>query len=172
MNYKALNLSESSSIYETPKEVAELMVQRANIKPHDKVLEPSAGKGALLKELFKKELKLLTICEMNRENQSVLFHDLGVDVFRSDFLKLETRYLFDKILMNPPFKRDGEHILKAINHLNSNGRLVALIHLKTLSKCWRFFCSKYKNLKVQTEILSPSYFNNEFSAALLIIDKQ
>lgn len=127
--------------YETPQEVAEYLVELADIQPSDNVLEPSAWKGAIIKEIRKKQYAFMEAVELNPENYNYLYQELFMypnllaekSRFAKDkltewnFLNYD-RMTFDKIIANPPFSKsqDVKHILKMYETLSEWWRLVSV----------------------------------------------
>jgi len=112
--------------FETPKEVVSKMIKLAGFKNGMRVLEPSAGHGAILKEL-PTDIEL-HIIEIDKEKCDVL-ESKGYKPTCIDFLEYKTGIgAFERIIMNPPFTRgqDAEHILYAYKCLSENGTLVSV----------------------------------------------
>ncbi len=119
-------------VFETPPEIATAVVQAAGIRPGYRVLEPSAGRGALLRALAMhiptKKIKLTAI-ELLDDNYQILVADgWGNHVVKMDFL-LYTGGPFDVVIMNPPFGKQADihHVLHAYELLAPGGRLVAIM---------------------------------------------
>jgi protein-L-isoaspartate O-methyltransferase len=115
-------------LFPTPAHIAAQMVELAEIEPGHRVLEPSAGTGALIAAIRQTEGVYLAAVEINGELASKLDADMPL---RSDFLSVELADFhspFDRVVMNPPFKdgADIQHILHAAKMLKPGGRLVAL----------------------------------------------
>jgi predicted RNA methylase len=120
--------------FETPQDIAIQMVKRMNIEDSDVLLEPSAGKGAILKNF--PSLNRSYAVELNPENASFLNENFpNVHVFARDFLD-PSLYSdssfpvgFDKIIMNPPFSKhqDIKHIFQAWDILNKDGMLISVV---------------------------------------------
>jgi len=111
--------------FPTPKPVIDKLMDEADIKSTDTVLEPSAGTGHIA-DAIKETGAKLTVGEYNR----TLFEFLekkGYDVKSRDFLEHNDKY--DKIIMNPPFEQmqDIDHVKHAYNLLNDGGRLVSVM---------------------------------------------
>lgn len=107
------------NFYPTPNEVISKMVEGINFE-FARVLEPSAGKGNILDYILENKYKytrrdikdqLFTI-EKNKELQFIL-KEKGYKVIADDFLEYNSDYLFDVIVMNPPFNNGAKHLLKA-----------------------------------------------------------
>lgn len=112
--------------FPTPKNIVKRMIELAEIKSGDFLLEPSAGQGSILDE-FPKGNRYVAI-ELMENNVKVLC-DKGYTVSDTDFLQVKDSYYFDKIVMNPPFtkQQDVKHILHAWNFVASGGRLVSIV---------------------------------------------
>lgn len=117
--------------FPTPKELAEQVVSIADIKPGMRVLEPSAGIGAIA-DIAKGHLKNsgeLICVEIIPDNATTL---RGRDhiTYEEDFLSLDRQSLgeFDRIVMNPPFSNQADihHIRHAFSLLKPGGKLVSI----------------------------------------------
>lgn len=126
----------------TPEAVAKKIVAMAEIKPGMRVLEPSAGQGALAIPAREAGGNVLCV-EIDPENVEYFLRagfDNG-DIIQRDFLKLiytppivalNGVYVhtdFDRVVMNPPFTKsaDVDHVLHALKFLKPGGRLVAIM---------------------------------------------
>ena len=156
-------------LFPTPPEIAAEMVNLADIRQGDRVLEPSAGTGALIRAL--PEGCHVTAIEKNHDVSRALL-GLKTTLFVLDFLDFGDKdgtVKYDRIVMNPPFENgaDIKHIKHALKFLAPGGRLVALCAngprqkaaLEPIASGWRE--------------LSPGSFKNEgtgVNVALLVID--
>jgi protein-L-isoaspartate O-methyltransferase len=124
-------------LFPTPADVAARMVEAATVGPEDRVLEPSAGTGNLLKALHNHDWNNAADCsgevvavEISRAMSEALQRRFPyVTLHQADFLECNGNLgLFDVILMNPPFAagQDIKHILHAVKFLKPGGRLVAI----------------------------------------------
>ena len=116
-------------LFPTPLAIAERMVELAQIKPGQRVLEPSAGTGNLVKALpnIRPNGSVVAV-EVNHQLATAL-EPWADEVHCADFLACNGNLgTFDRILMNPPFERgaDIQHIQHAMGMLKPGGRLVAL----------------------------------------------
>ena len=115
--------------FETPAPLAARVVEMADIRPGMDVLEPSAGRGALVRAVqAAARSTLIGAVEIQPENARAL-HSLGVDVREADFLALPVTGQVDRVVMNPPFARqaDIEHVCRAFAWLRPGGRLVSIM---------------------------------------------
>lgn len=124
-------------LFPTPRDLAERMVDLAEIQPGDRVLEPSAGTGAILGAMggrmfgHNPDRGELMAVEINDKLAQHLEREFPLtNVATADFLECGTHNLgtFDVILMNPPFgaASDIRHIKHALGFLRPGGRLVAI----------------------------------------------
>jgi hypothetical protein len=113
--------------FPTPKTLAGRLVDMAEIKPGEKVLEPSAGSGSLADVIREKspEAKLDTV--ENQDRLRKILELKGHNVAGRDFLEHGGQY--DKIVMNPPFEggQDIEHVRHAYDLLKPGGKLVSVM---------------------------------------------
>jgi len=140
---KVVDEKKTYQFFETPKHVAERLASLAGIKPGDRVLEPSAGKGAIIRAIQGQcpHLAVVFACELNPQMASDLStlaeasriagHG-DVEVSCGDFLQVSQKY--DRIVMNPPFTngQDVDHVRHAYDLLLPGGRLVSV-----MSPSWR-----------------------------------
>ena len=110
--------------FETPKNIVKQMIELADIKVGETLLEPSAGQGAILEE-FPKENPYIAVEIMIKNCEKL--DEMNFEVYIKDFLELDLKA--DKIIMNPPFSKqqDVDHILHAWKCLNKGGRLVSIV---------------------------------------------
>ena len=151
---KVVDEKKTYQFFETPKSVAARMASLANIKSGNSVLEPSSGKGAIIRAIQQECPKISTIhaCELNPQMASDLatlaeasriagYGD--VEVSCGDFLQFNRK--FDRIVMNPPFNQGQEvdHVRHAYSLLNPGGRVVSVV-----SQAWRYNSfKKYASFK-------------------------
>ncbi len=129
-------------LFPTPAWLAAQVVERAEIKPGDRVLEPSAGTGNLLGAMGGRmfgepdprpyaERDQLHAVEINAKLCEVLRAEFPLTkIHCADFLSLNGELgQFDRIVMNPPFTMgaDVDHVAHAWKHLREGGRLVAIM---------------------------------------------
>lgn len=127
---KVLDKKQSYQFFETPDDIADRMVALADIRPGMVVLEPSAGKGSIVKAIQRgAQPKAIFAVELDPRHIDTL-RDLNCVVIVGDFLTSEMgREGFDRVVMNPPFTdgQDADHIMHAFGLLNPGGRLVAIV---------------------------------------------
>ncbi len=139
LKLKSIELSKNdifqieNQFYPTPDWLAAKMVDLANIKyPFENVLEPSAGKGAILKHIVDKTDKYVAV-ECSKANVFELKaagYRVISDTFENYYkYAVENGIKFSKIIMNPPFSNemDIRHIVLAYNLLKRDGELWGLM---------------------------------------------
>lgn len=126
--------SKIDGFFPTPKPIVQKMLSEAEIKPGEKVLEPSAGKGNIADEIKKNYPdNTLDVVEWNTSLNDLL-NEKGHNVVGNDFL--QTRGTYDKIVMNPPFEKgqDIDHVKHAYDLLSDGGRVVAIMSEGSFSR--------------------------------------
>ena len=135
------------AFYPTPEKTVDLVMAEVHLSKGDRILEPSAGTGALLRGLWREQAKTmssryeeyrispdeLTIdaveihparCERLRADPS-----LRCRVTEANFLDLDAVPIYDKVVMNPPFSGTTyiAHVMQAFDFLKPGGCLVAVL---------------------------------------------
>lgn len=124
-----LRFANIPGFFPTPRAIVARMIKAADIPAGGRILEPSAGSGAILDEVraaapgcelvaFERHLSLRQILEAK-----------GYELAGADFLEPAPMAIFDRVLMNPPFEngQDAEHVRRAFAHLKPGGRLVGIM---------------------------------------------
>lgn len=141
------NLQQDYQFFETPAEVADWLVMLAGgIHESDTVLEPSAGRGALIKAIHRACPSTIVDCfELMPENREILQNIPGVRILGSDFTQSKPGQ-YTKIIANPPFAKnqDIDHLMMMYDLLQEGGTLAAIT-----SKHWEFSdekkCKEFRN---------------------------
>ena len=117
--------------FATPKAVADEVAQHlGRIKDNAKILEPSAGQGALIKAVQRiNDNVKFDVYEAMQENKKVLQTMQHVNIVGDDFLQSDLSVKYDYIIANPPFSKNQDitHVLRMYEHLSDGGRLVAIM---------------------------------------------
>lgn len=133
-----INLKKQFQFFETPEKLADKLVYYADIKNHDTILEPSAGRGAIIKAIRRVSNVMPCCYELMELNRTMLMKtELHYSLLGEDFLNNHDTQKFTKIIANPPFSKnqDIEHIYKMWDRLSKGGRIVTMAskHWQTLS---------------------------------------
>ena len=142
-----INLKKEFQFFETPEELANNIVQLAELNNNCSILEPSAGQGAIIKAIQQVVNIPIDCFELMDINRHVLEKINNVRIIGSDFLqfadsviKNKNRFtLYDRIVANPPFckNQDIDHIYGMYNCLKEKGVLVSIS-----SKHWQLSNNK------------------------------
>lgn len=153
--------------YPTPKEVAEYLVELADIQKTDFVLEPSAWEWNIVDEILPKikdwakynnivliELDIRKVKQLKEKYDCFWWmkddcdwlwtysSEYLMNIYQWDFLEnnLNTN-TFNKIIMNPPFTKsqDVRHILKAYSHLREWWRIVSIASSSITTRQWKLY---------------------------------
>jgi protein-L-isoaspartate O-methyltransferase len=114
--------------FPTPPPVIDRMVAAAELKPGQRVLEPSAGKGDIADAIREAEPEArLEVVEPAYSLRQIL-ELKGFSLVGDDFMTF-TGGPYDRIIMNPPFESgaDIDHVRHAFDLLAPGGRLVAIM---------------------------------------------
>lgn len=127
---ESINDKKKFQVFETPLSIAEACIKDAELGTGGRLLEPSAGRGAIA-SLAVIECPAHHLIEIQPESVDFLVKE-GFNVTCADFLDLTSSDIgtFDRIIMNPPFakKQDMRHVKHAISEfLEDGGVLVAIM---------------------------------------------
>lgn len=115
--------------FPTPPEIARRVIEAADLREGDMVLEPSAGHGSLA-DMAAALVgpQNVHVAEMLPRNRAVL-QAKGYEILGEDFLAIAPEPIYDRIVMNPPFGNmaDVDHVRHAAQFLSPGGRLVAIM---------------------------------------------
>lgn len=136
---KRCNLQQEYQYFATPPEVADWLVMLAGgIHEDEKVLEPSAGTGAIIDAIHRSCKDVVVDCfELMPENKELLSKKSNINILGDDFTTYDLG-LYDKIIANPPFSKnqDIRHVRRMYEHLNNGGTVAAIMscHWKIASE--------------------------------------
>ena len=152
---------QTSEFYPTPENLVKKMLEGLNWDYIKTILEPSAGKGDILREIAREENayrnrhdfdvdcieidpNLRQILKYNfskgRQNQFdrwkdeeyKTFFEKGIHIVHDDFLTYNPFKRYDLIVMNPPFSNGDKHLLKALKMQEKGGNIICLLNAETL----------------------------------------
>jgi predicted RNA methylase len=115
----------------SPYPVVARLMALADVRSGMRVLEPSAGLGAIAYPCAASGA-LVDCYEIQQGNAAMLAmtapHDLGSTKV-ADFLQIEPRAEYDRVVMNPPFAKqaDIKHVTHALKFLKPGGLLVSVM---------------------------------------------
>jgi predicted RNA methylase len=120
-------------MFETPDELADTVVRYLpSLRPRPVLLEPSAGRGQLLRAIERAHPDAELACmELLPANVVALVRN-GYAPVAGDFLRMspdDGDYSVDAVVMNPPFgkRADLQHVTHALRFVRPGGALVAIM---------------------------------------------
>ncbi|HZR33809.1 MAG TPA: methyltransferase [Nevskia sp.] len=125
----AVAAAPSLSFFPTPQPLVARMLELVQPGPGMRVLEPSAGRGALALAAAQRGA-LVDCVELDPAHADYLRTQLWRErVRQADFLSVQPERIYDAVLMNPPFERQADirHVLHALEFLKPGGRLAAVM---------------------------------------------
>lgn len=149
----ARTVSKDLQYYPTPKDIVETVLYNLWIKDGARVLEPSCGCGRLIQGIIDKNNRssqpstdvIIDAYEVHA-GRVAKARALGVaNVMHRNFLEVEPKPIYDRIVMNPPFYRRHyqKHIRHALKFLKPDGRIFAILpatarydHGFIPKRCW------------------------------------
>ena len=130
MQGKRCNLQQDFQFFETPPELADWLVSLAgNILPGMSVLEPSAGRGAIIKAIHRVCPEVaVDYYELMPENRQFLSTMDNVRPMGEDFYEEQFSVQYDRIIANPPFSgnQDIRHVKRMYAWLKPGGTVAAI----------------------------------------------
>lgn len=124
-----INLKKDFQFFRTPDHIANKMVQLANIKFDNKILEPSAGDGSIINAIRRAGfIGSIDYCELMENNRLILEKQENIVLVENDFLLYPSWEEYDRIIANPPFSnnQDIDHIMKMYHALKDDGIIVSI----------------------------------------------
>jgi predicted RNA methylase len=116
--------------FETPEALADELVAAADIRDGMRVLEPSAGRGRIVRAIKKvaPDCTLFAIEIQPELCEHIHTQHLNINLFCNDFMQKAVADV-DRVVMNPPFSRhqDTDHVTRAFSMLKPGGRLVSVV---------------------------------------------
>lgn len=123
-------LAKDLAFYPTPAGVVEELLTDLRISPGTRVLEPSAGVGAIVRPLLRMGARVDAI-EVHPDRAEALrgLAHPALSVQCANFLKVAPAPVYDMVLMNPPFSGThwADHIRHAFDFLAPGGELRAIL---------------------------------------------
>lgn len=126
------NLKKEFQFFATPEPVAKMMMEYLPfIHANSKILEPSAGDGALIKALceydagYKKKIDCFETMDLNRTKLSKMPR---ANVIGNNFLECDLDNTYDFVIANPPFtnNQDIDHIYKMYDVCKPGGMIITM----------------------------------------------
>jgi hypothetical protein len=171
--------AEGIDYFATPEPLGFKMVEWANVRPGEKILEPSGGHGAIAR--FFPDSTIRHAVEPSFELAGRLaLNSPDTKIHQTTFENYDIVNKFDAIVMNPPFGTAGktamDHLEKAFRHLKDGGRIVALIpNGSSMGKRFDKWYEETEGVFMAGEVMLPSVTferaGTSVSARVVILDK-
>lgn len=119
---------QAAQFFPTPAPVVARLLELADVEPGMEVLEPSAGRGAIVAGLL--SLGAVVDCiEQDPDHAAMLAGVTARSVTVRDFLAVPPQPVYDRIVMNPPFTQQADvaHVTHALRFLKPDGVLVSVM---------------------------------------------
>ncbi|MFF9003734.1 hypothetical protein ACF1GW_39215 [Streptomyces achromogenes] len=118
---------QQAQYFPTPKPVVDRLLDLARLEPGMRVMEPSAGSGAIVAAVA--ERGATVDCIERDPGYAAILVDAGHQVRVADFLTVPPLPVYDRVIMNPPFTRgaDIQHVEHALRFLKPDGLLVSVM---------------------------------------------
>ena len=167
---KRCNLKQEFQYFATPDEIADIAVSKfSSLREGCTILEPSAGRGALVKAVRRRCPNAVVDCyELMPENIEHLEKVEGARIIGKDFCQCHGKY--DRIIANPPFSnnQDIDHLYMMYERLNVGGELSCIV-----SQLWKLKkkkkCSHFRQWLEMNEAQVTDFDNGEFKESGTII---
>lgn len=123
------------NFYPTPSNVIDMMLDGVSISGKI-VLEPSAGRGDIVKRLIAGGAKNVIACEIEPDLKKIV--QSYCKVVADDFMKVRSEDIshVDLIIMNPPFSNGVDHINHAFAIAPDGCTIIALCNYQTFSNAY------------------------------------
>ncbi|OCG48557.1 DUF4942 domain-containing protein [Gilliamella sp. Bim3-2] len=158
-----------NQFYPTPSRLKSLMFSKIDTYKTRRILDPSAGKGDLLKLFSSNQFELYAI-EIDTNLQKILKQD-GFRIVDSDFLTYNGIDKYDLIIMNPPFKNGEKHLLHALNFV-VDGQIVCILNAETIknpySNTRKDLIQRLNDLNAEIEYYQDMFIDAERSTCVEI----
>ena len=124
------NLAQEFQFFETPAEIADWLVSLVGeLDAGMRILEPSAGRGAIVKAIHRVCPEVTVDCyELMPENREFLQTIQNARVMGENFEEERATYQYDIIVANPPFSKnqDIRHLRRMYAWLKPGGTVAAI----------------------------------------------
>lgn len=165
---KPINEKKERQAFFTPPELAEKIVSLADVAGH-RVLEPSAGAGALVEVCLTAGATQVDCIEANEEHRPALI-GLRRVVTIADFLSTRPYRSFSRVVMNPPFSKNQDiaHFRAALKWLKPKGVIVSVMAWNQTRSAFRRLVGELKAVDV-IELPAGAFKASGTSVASLLL---
>jgi len=125
-----VHLKKEFQFFPTPKAVATTLCRFAEVEKANRILEPSAGQGAIVDAIRLLNQSARIDCyELMEQNQDILSKRVHLNLVGDDFLKARPQPIYNCIVANPPFTKnqDIDHVRHMHAFLAPGGKLSSVM---------------------------------------------
>jgi len=127
---KVVNIVKDYQYFPTPAPLADKMAKWFHVEPGMKILEPSAGKGAIVKAILGQypDIDYIHCCELSPYNLPDLEKIPQALIIGENFLDLDAENFYDRVYANPPFtgNQDIDHVMHMYKVCKPGGKIVTI----------------------------------------------
>lgn len=132
-----IDWKKTNEFFETPPDIAGYLLDCAKVGADTKMLEPSAGSGAIVLPALERGAYVTAIEKHSPYADKMNLNGHAVNLQIGDFLAYKPMGIYDAVTMNPPFRSDMEHVRHAYEFVKPGGYLVSV-----MSPAWTFRTTK------------------------------
>lgn len=163
----------SKNFFPTPDRLNKKLFENIDLSKVVNFLEPSAGKGDILKYFEKikeknynyKYSKISIDCIEIEEDLRAILKSKNYRVIYDDFLTFNTFKTYNLVIMNPPFSEGDKHLLKAIELCKYGGKIRCILNAETIENIYtntrKDLNIKLKELNAKIEFIENAFSNAE-----------
>lgn len=128
-----VTIAQDFGYYPTPPDIVARMLKQTALRKWHKVLEPSAGSGAIASQVaaLGASVDCVELLDSNIRTLRILQAGgtLNGAVVQADFLAIEPLPMYDRVVMNPPFAKQADihHVMHALQFLKPIGMLTSIM---------------------------------------------
>jgi len=135
LDKKPIYVDKSTECHVTPSDEARYMSDELELFNGASLCEPSAGTGNLINAIYETGLDInitaiernTSLCEYLKNRWEGEQKINPIDSCFLEYAETTCKTLFDRIIVNPPFRKTSKHIDAALSLLADEGILVALV---------------------------------------------
>lgn len=149
-----ITIPQDFGYFPTPLNIANQLIEMADIKQGMRVLEPSAGIGNIASLLVNHGAIVDCYELLDKNYEQLINQNIYKNVTKCDFLAVEPNQIYDRVVMNPPFERqnDIKHVTHAFEFLKEGGVLISIMGCSVM----------FRENKLTTEFRDLVYFQGGY----------
>jgi len=161
-------MKDNYQFYPTPMSLAQRAWAKFKDRDFVRVLEPSAGDGALIRAMpnfgsrYGRQVPV-DCCEIDIGKHPLLREIPGVNVVGIDYMKFGGGSIYSHIVLNPPFQAGVHHVLRAWESL-FDGEIVAILNAETIKNPFsleRQHLARLVEMHGEVEFIEEAFIGDE-----------